>query len=144
MCCQPHLTLVVALPVHIHWAKLICPLLLWDCFFLSSTCSWAWMAASPSLCGLSAVFLYNSRCLVVSALFPLSSVEFMVSSHHSDSSHSLDFQTKPQHISASSSSFYSPCLLWFGDPCLLIVSEKMNIAVFRILWGMSAKAAWRR
>ena len=93
-----------------------------------------------SLCS----FPYRSHCLAVSALFPLSSVKLVVSSHHPDSSHSLDFQTKPQHISASSSSFYSPCLLWFGDACLLIVSEKMNITVFWIPWGMSSKAAWRR
>ena len=70
-----------------------------------------------SLCS----FPYNSHCLAVSALFPLSSVKLMVSSHHPDSSHSLDFQTKPQHISASSSSFYSPCFVVWG--CLPVDSE---------------------
>ena len=49
MFCQSRLTLVVVLPAHTHWAKLIRSLLLWDCFFLPSTCFWSWGAASPYL-----------------------------------------------------------------------------------------------
>ena len=92
MCCQPHLTLVVALPVHIHWAKLTA---LSSCRTPSSSpapvpgCERLPLPAiplPPSMVSLQFSFIIHtawqflpcSRCLVWSLWFPPTTLTLVV------------------------------------------------------------------